>query len=378
MDGPVTKKKYRSQEWFDNPDNPGMTALYLERYLNFGLTREELQSGKPIVGIAAISAGLASLADRIECTGFLTIRGQRHDAGRCWTATIVPGTVFTHHNTPWNDPHPTGYLNFHDAIQRSCNIYFENMAEKLGTEGLSVAMQQFGFGRYSGLGIAEKAGRLPRDYRGPVKDFARWMGGIGQVSVLATPLQVANASATIARRGVWMRPRIVRDTGQLTPWQPAVGDARHVLSPDVVDLKLDPAAVQTAIRGMIDVVETEAGSGNVLRRAHVSVAAKTGTAQASAFRYWTTDAEGKRVRVTPRPATWEQPNAQFPWYRASDSEGKKLHHAWMTGFAPKDNPTIAFAVLVEYAGTGGGSGAGPIAAELLDACIEHGYVPKTK
>jgi dihydroxy-acid dehydratase len=59
MDGPVTKKKYRSQEWFDNPDNPGMTALYLERYLNFGLTREELQSGKPIVGIAQTGSDLS-------------------------------------------------------------------------------------------------------------------------------------------------------------------------------------------------------------------------------------------------------------------------------------------------------------------------------
>src|SRR6266853_1277829 len=48
----VTRRKLRSQEWFNNPHNPGMTALYLERYLNYGLTRHELQSGKPIIGIA--------------------------------------------------------------------------------------------------------------------------------------------------------------------------------------------------------------------------------------------------------------------------------------------------------------------------------------
>jgi len=47
-----SRRKLRSQLWFDNPDNPGMTALYLERYLNYGLTRHELQSGKPIIGIA--------------------------------------------------------------------------------------------------------------------------------------------------------------------------------------------------------------------------------------------------------------------------------------------------------------------------------------
>ena len=45
-------KSLRSQLWFDNPENPGMTALYLERYLNYGLTLAELTSGKPIIGIA--------------------------------------------------------------------------------------------------------------------------------------------------------------------------------------------------------------------------------------------------------------------------------------------------------------------------------------
>ena len=54
-----TKPKLRSQAWFDNPDNPGMTALYLERYLNYGLTRQELQSGRPIVGIAQTGSDLS-------------------------------------------------------------------------------------------------------------------------------------------------------------------------------------------------------------------------------------------------------------------------------------------------------------------------------
>jgi dihydroxy-acid dehydratase len=59
MAGAGTKKKFRSQEWFDNPDNPGMTAMYLERYLNFGLTRNELQSDKPLIGIAQTGSDLS-------------------------------------------------------------------------------------------------------------------------------------------------------------------------------------------------------------------------------------------------------------------------------------------------------------------------------
>ena len=55
----MTKFKLRSQNWFNNPDNPSMTALYLERYLNFGLTREELQSGMPIIGIAQSGSDLS-------------------------------------------------------------------------------------------------------------------------------------------------------------------------------------------------------------------------------------------------------------------------------------------------------------------------------
>jgi len=55
----MSKKKFRSQYWFNNSDNPGMTALYLERYLNYGLTRKELQSGKPLIGIAQSGSDLS-------------------------------------------------------------------------------------------------------------------------------------------------------------------------------------------------------------------------------------------------------------------------------------------------------------------------------
>jgi dihydroxy-acid dehydratase len=57
--GAAAGKKLRSRAWFDNPDNPDMTALYLERYLNFGISREELQSGKPIIGIAQTGSDIS-------------------------------------------------------------------------------------------------------------------------------------------------------------------------------------------------------------------------------------------------------------------------------------------------------------------------------
>jgi dihydroxy-acid dehydratase len=59
MPGNGKRPRLRSQLWFDNPDNPGMTALYLERYLNYGLTKQELASGKPIIGIAQTGSDLS-------------------------------------------------------------------------------------------------------------------------------------------------------------------------------------------------------------------------------------------------------------------------------------------------------------------------------
>ena len=73
-------KKLRSRQWFDNPDNPDMTALYLERYMNYGLTREELHSGKPIIGIAQSGSDLSPCNRHHLDAGAARARG--HPRGR--------------------------------------------------------------------------------------------------------------------------------------------------------------------------------------------------------------------------------------------------------------------------------------------------------
>ena len=77
---PAQPRRLRSQLWFDNPDNPGMTALYLERYLNYGLTRAELTSGKPIIGIAQTGSDL-SPCNRHHLELAKRVRAGIHDAG---------------------------------------------------------------------------------------------------------------------------------------------------------------------------------------------------------------------------------------------------------------------------------------------------------
>src|ERR1700704_6251723 len=76
----LEKTRLRSQQWFDNPDNPGMTALYLERYLNYGLTRDELTAGKPIIGIAQTGSDL-SPCNRHHLELAKRVRDGIHDAG---------------------------------------------------------------------------------------------------------------------------------------------------------------------------------------------------------------------------------------------------------------------------------------------------------
>src|SRR5436853_4622500 len=80
MSASTSKPRLRSRLWFHSPDNPGMTALYLERYLNFGLTRAELTGGKPIIGIAQSGSDL-SPCNRHHIELAKRVREGIHDAG---------------------------------------------------------------------------------------------------------------------------------------------------------------------------------------------------------------------------------------------------------------------------------------------------------
>jgi penicillin-binding protein 2 len=352
---------------------------------------------KPVVGIGAITQGVMGINDTIECTGFLTIQGREVSGGaRCWTLSKFgfsrDDPRASHHRIPDTDPHPTGFLTFSDALQRSCNVFFENMGYRLGVDGLSKWMKKFGLGRITGVGIPEVRGRLPDLI--PAKDIAvrsvnaLW-GGIGQGCVGATPIQMANVAATIARNGIWMRPRLVNDdvsrqlraiASRLPTTQPSWTDV-----PDgPVDLQLSPPAVAAAQDGMWRVVNTKAGTGNELFRGDLQISGKTGTAQATPFSIPMRDRFGREIydgakakTFYPEPSTPEKPNPLAPWYLGFEDKGSdkiELKHSWYIGFAPSHNPKIAFAVLVEYGGSGGNA-AGTIAKRIIDECVERGYVP---
>lgn len=342
--------------------------------------REPGSTIKPIVGLSAITEGVFKVEDKIECTGFLVLDGHKYkDVGRCWVEFEFGrylrerGMSPAHHPIPYEDPHPTGFLSVTDAVQRSCDPFFETLADKLKVKKLGEWYERFGFGHKTGLGIAESSGTTPNKKRvHPAQQrSAAWFAGIGQASILVTPIQMANAVATIARDGVWVRPRLLVD--------PSVA-RKPSTQPDVVDLQLDSRGLAAVKEGMLRAVNTVAGTGYRVRRDDVQVAGKTGTAQAAKFHYAKRDAagnvvmeDGQPVREFPAVSTRRQPNNQMRWYRGSGSSGEDLAHGWFIGYAPAKSPQVAFAVMVEYGGSGGNDAA-PLVRAVLDACVQHGYL----
>jgi penicillin-binding protein 2 len=361
-------------------------------------TMSQLEPGstiKPFCGLAAISQGVLGVNEGIECTGYLVLDGHKYQYGRCWVASKFEGKIpsVAHHPIPiahvGHDGNMDGYLTYSDALERSCNNFFENAADRLKIDLLSEWYGKFGLGRPTGLGIAERGGRLPNQFPVHVAALRRstgFFGGIGQGWVGVTPIQMANAAAMIARDGVLMRPRLLAadSAGKL----PDVRANAWQNVPERVDLHLPPAALVAARDGMFRVVNSKSGTGTALVAGDkllqsAMICGKTGTAQAARFSLHVRDAAGKDlvdeekhpVLEFPEPSTPDHPNAQAPWYRASvDDKGKViLNHAWYIGFAPADKPQVAFAVMVEYGGSGG-IAAASVARESLEACIERGYL----
>jgi penicillin-binding protein 2 len=381
-----------------------MQANVINEPLRDRATESQLEPGstvKPLVGLSAITAGIMKVNEGIECTGYLIlpVGGKPHlfsRMGRCWVASGFAqelknaGMTPAHHPIPFphhgHDGNPDGFLTYSDALERSCNVYFETVADRMGMDRLTDWMGRFGLGRRTGIGIEEYKGRVPG---GAGEDFGNpratcFFGGIGQGYVAATPIQMANVAATIARGGIWMRPHLIAidpATGKYPPVRAGTMDG-----PDVVDLHLDPQAVAGCKLGMINVVDGPAGTGTMAHMDNMLIAGKTGTAQAAPFKVLQKDdngkpkidAEGKHVYTTFEPSTPEHPNTELPWYRCTlTKDGYKLDHAWMIGFAPADHPRVAIAVLVEYGGSGGGAAA-DVVRFSLDACIAHGYLqPQT-
>ncbi len=241
-----------------------------------------------------------------------------------------------------------GAIDLHDAIAQSCDVYFYDLALRLGIDRISPYLEAFGFGQRSGIdSTGEAAGILPsRAWKRKLRNEPWFPGetlitGIGQGYLSATPLQLASATATLASGGVRMRPRLLAGVDAA----PAARDTHGAQVLSRVEI-VNEANWQHVAKAMEDVVHHFLGTAFT---AHSDVtyrsAGKTGTAQVVAI-------------------------AQDEEYDAEQLAFKLRDHALYVAYAPAQRPRIAVAVLVEHGGSGG-SVAAPVARRVIDAYLRE-------
>ena len=251
--------------------------------------------------------------------------------------TVSCGGAFRFGNKIFKDLHVHGSSNMIRALQVSCNVYFYQLMLKVGLDRWAEIGRQFGFGRATGIDIAEESpGLLPtsgymnKRYgpKGWTKGFTVSMG-IGQGELGVTPLQMACYAMALGNQGRYHQPHALlgivnRETNRV-----------DTLMAVTRSIALKPSTWSVVREGMRRVVMETGGTGGMARIPGVQVAGKTGTAQ----------------------------NPHGP------------DHAWFVGFAPFDNPVIAICVLVENIGYGG-SFAAPIAGKCMERYMANiGMLP---
>lgn len=237
-----------------------------------------------------------------------------------------------------------GNVDGHESIVQSCDVYFYRLANQLGIDKMHKGMSRYGFGQQTGIDLlGEPSGLMPsrqwkRDVRGqPWYPGETVITGIGQGYMLATPLQLAATTATLANRGKMVAPRF------LTALENPQSQTRRELPPKLTGQveTHDPTAYDKVINAMHDVVHGRKGTARGINKdIRYQMAGKTGTAQ---------------VKSIPQNET----------YNEEETEKKFRDHSLFVGFAPVDNPRIAIAVVIEHGGSGSRTAA-PIARKLMD------------
>ena len=237
-----------------------------------------------------------------------------------------------------------GWVTVSSSITQSCDVYFYSLAYRMGIEALEPFLAQFGLGETQQLDLpGEHPGLLPSEawkqktYSQPWYPGETVIMGIGQGYLMLTPLQLATATATLATRGIRMKPRLLRaynQSGEVIE-NPPEEIGRVTLS--------NPAWWDLVTNAMVDVVHAPNGTA---RRSGLDaayrIAGKTGTAQVISY--------GE-----------ERPDSE-------DLPENVRDHSLFIAFAPAEAPQIALAVIVEHGGHGS-TKAAPIARQILDAYL---------
>ncbi|MFA5251173.1 MAG: penicillin-binding transpeptidase domain-containing protein [Phycisphaerae bacterium] len=282
---------------------------------------------KPLILIAALESGKITADEIIHCRAEKAPKGWPN----CW----IYNRYHSGHDDMWQN-------NAHNAIKGSCNVYFSQLADRIEPQVLQQWLSAFGYGYKSSLMQAEDEGRDLRQVSGqistipvegtnpafeqllPIAKSEKRYFGIGQGNLRATPLQAANAMAAIARGGIFKQPRLFMD----------------IRNSDEINLRISAETLKTVYDGMSAVVNEPDGTAY------------------KEFAYSGLDEQG--VKVYGKTGSTERPE-----------------HAWFAGFAVDGKGRkLAVAVLVE-GGQHGSSDAAPLTRDIIQFCIEAGYIGQT-
>lgn len=284
---------------------------------------------KPLMALAGLEYGAVTRNSGVFCAGVFRLPGASRKF-RDWKRS------------------GHGSVSMDRAIAQSCDVYFYDLAIKLGIDQVHEFLDKFSLGRPTGIDLPGEKGALL-----PSKEWKRkvhkqdWFGGdtvsagIGQGFFLTTPLQLAYSTGIIAQRGANFQPRVLH----------AIEDPGSRVKTPVEPRRLPPVAVknprfwEAIIAGMIHVVE--GGTAHKIRSPRYRIAGKTGTAQVFTL--------GQNQR-----------------YDARRLAKHLLDHALFVAFAPVEDPRIAVAVIAEHGG-GGSATAAPLARKVMDAHLLDKY-----
>ncbi|MDX1974752.1 MAG: penicillin-binding protein 2 [Rickettsiales bacterium] len=269
---------------------------------------------KMMVGMAGLEAGVINPSSTVYCPGYFSLGSHTFN---CWK----------------EGGH--GTMDYHHAVEQSCDTFFYTVADRLGVEkynNLVRVTHECGLGELHNIGIiGEKPGVIPDPKWKQARYKQRWTGGdtinasIGQGYVLSTPLQLAVMAARIAG-GTKVEPRLIVPKGEEQPrYEP---------------LKIKQEWLDLTRDAMADVVNSPSGTayGKRIAEPPYEFAGKTGTSQVR--------------KITQRGVNQNT----LPW--------EFRHHALFVGYAPLDKPKYAVCVVVEHGG-GGSAAAAPVARDVL-------------
>ncbi|WP_316015774.1 penicillin-binding protein 2 [Roseobacter sp. HKCCA0434] len=274
---------------------------------------------KMVVALAAMEAGLVGTGETVFCGGSMQIGNRR---AYCWR----------------RGGH--GHMNLRDSLKQSCDVYYYDIAQRVGIDRISAMANRLGIGMRHDLPLpAIRAGNMPdRDWKMRVHGETWLVGdtvnsGIGQGFMLASPLELCVMTARIAT-GRAVLPQLIRSENGV-PRQFDGGE----------DMGLAAGSLAAVRGGMFAVSNDRRGTAYRARIAdpQMAMAGKTGTSQV------------RRITAAER-AVGVFRNEDLPWNRRD--------HALFVGYAPYDNPRYAVATIVEHGG-GGSKAAAPIAQDVM-------------